>query len=128
MMVPGACAGSDGTAPHGGPVIVAESMILEFQAWWRVAIYTLGSIFVCWHVMHGVQSGFRSVGLNHPKYTPFITKAGHVLAIVIGLGFASVPIVALTGAFDVPAEMADEGADHDDEAPAPDGEPADHHD
>jgi succinate dehydrogenase / fumarate reductase, cytochrome b subunit len=42
---------------------------------------------------HGFASGFQTLGLNHPKYTPFIKKLGNLLAILIPLGFAIIPII-----------------------------------
>ncbi|MBI3552208.1 MAG: succinate dehydrogenase cytochrome b subunit [Elusimicrobia bacterium] len=44
------------------------------------------------HLSHGFQSGFQTFGLNHPRYTPLIKKAGLVFAALIFLGFASMPI------------------------------------
>jgi succinate dehydrogenase / fumarate reductase, cytochrome b subunit len=35
------------------------------------------------------------VGLNHPKYMPFIEKLSLVFAVVVGLGFFSLPLVIL---------------------------------
>lgn len=54
-------------------------------------VYIVGSLVLGVHLLHGFQSAFRSLGLNHPKYTPFITKLGVLFAAIIGLGFASLP-------------------------------------
>ena len=59
---------------------------------WRVALYTTGSFLVGWHVFHGFQSAFRSMGVNHSAFTPALEKAGKGLAVVFGLGFASFPL------------------------------------
>lgn len=56
-------------------------------------VYLLGSLVLGVHLLHGFQSAFKSLGLNHPKYTPFITKLGVLFAAVIGIGFASLPFV-----------------------------------
>ncbi len=58
------------------------------------SVYFLGSLFLGWHLWHGFQSVFQTFGLNHPKYTPWIQRLGIVLAIVLGLGFASFPVWA----------------------------------
>ncbi len=44
------------------------------------------------HLSHGFQSGFQTLGLNHPKYTPIIRKLSIAFALLIFLGFASMPI------------------------------------
>ena len=57
--------------------------------------------FVCLltvHLAHGFQSAFQSLGLNHPRYTPLIKKISIGLALALGVGFASFPvIIMLTG-------------------------------
>jgi succinate dehydrogenase / fumarate reductase cytochrome b subunit len=44
------------------------------------------------HVSHGFWSGFQTLGLNHPKYMPFVERVGIVFSLIIGIGFASIPI------------------------------------
>jgi len=44
------------------------------------------------HLNHGFQSAFQSMGLNHPKYTPMIKKAGSIFAVLMTIGFLSFPI------------------------------------
>jgi len=58
------------------------------------SVYFVGSLFLGWHLLHGFQSVFQTFGLNHPKYTPWIKRLGILLAIIIGLGFASFPVWA----------------------------------
>lgn len=55
--------------------------------------YTFGSLMLLAHLAHGFQSAFQTLGINHPKYTPLIKLVGLVFAIVIGVGFASFPIL-----------------------------------
>ena len=58
----------------------------------HASLYAVASILVAWHVSHGLQSAFRSMGLNHPDLTPISIKAGTGLAILLGIGFASIPL------------------------------------
>jgi succinate dehydrogenase / fumarate reductase cytochrome b subunit len=44
------------------------------------------------HVSHGFWSAFQSLGFNHPKYTPSIECLSKLFAVVVGLGFAALPI------------------------------------
>ena len=57
--------------------------------------------FICLltvHLAHGFQSAFQSLGLSHPRYTPLIKKISIGLAVALGVGFASFPvIIMLTG-------------------------------
>lgn len=54
--------------------------------------YTIAVIVLGFHLNHAFQSAFQTLGLNHKKYTPFITKLGALYSIVIALGFASFPV------------------------------------
>ena len=56
--------------------------------------YTIGSLLVGYHVNHGFQSAFQSLGANHPKFSPLIKRAGLIFSVAVALGFASFPIWA----------------------------------
>lgn len=57
-----------------------------------VIVYVLSMVVIGAHLMHGFQSSFQSLGLNHKKYTPFIKFLGTAYSILIPLGFAIIPI------------------------------------
>lgn len=61
-----------------------------------LAIYLLGVVVVALHVRHGLWSAFQTVGANHPKYMPFIQKLSIVFAVIVGIGFGSLPLVILS--------------------------------
>jgi succinate dehydrogenase / fumarate reductase cytochrome b subunit len=44
------------------------------------------------HLLHGFQSAFQSVGLNNPNWTPKIKFFGTAFAIVVPLLFAIIPV------------------------------------
>lgn len=56
--------------------------------------YVVGSIVLGYHLSHGFQSAFHTLGLRHPKYAPIIRTLSILLALVVGLGFASFPVWA----------------------------------
>ncbi len=61
-----------------------------------VLFYVLSMAVMGFHLSHGFQSGFQSLGLNHPKYNPFIQKVGlWIFAILIPIGFAIIPVYFL---------------------------------
>jgi len=66
-----------------------------FSHWGWVLFYIVGVIIVAVHISHGLWSGFQTLGLNHPKYMPFIRRFGTVLSFVIGAGFASIPVLII---------------------------------
>ena len=61
-----------------------------------LAIYLLGVLVVAFHVRHGLWSAFQTVGANHPKYMPFIQKLSMVFAVIVAIGFGSLPLVILS--------------------------------
>lgn len=62
-----------------------------------VVVYVLGVISLAYHLMHGFQSAFQTLGWNHPKYTPIIKAVGFWFSIIIPLVFASMPIAMYLG-------------------------------
>jgi succinate dehydrogenase / fumarate reductase cytochrome b subunit len=63
-----------------------------FNVNWIVGLYVAGVIALFWHLYHGFQSAFQSLGVNHKKYTPLLKSIGFGYAIIICLLFASMPI------------------------------------
>ncbi len=62
-----------------------------------VLIYVLAMIGLSYHLMHGFQSAFQTMGWNHPKYTPCIKQAGFWFSIIVPFVFALMPIAMYTG-------------------------------
>jgi len=58
----------------------------------NVLVYLLGVISLGYHLMHGFQSAFQTLGVNHKKYTPFIKSFGNIFSILIAFVFAMMPI------------------------------------
>ena len=69
--------------------------IEKFQNPLYVAIYELGIIALFFHLTHGFQSAFQTLGLNHKKYTPIIKTLGWIYAIIIPGIFAFIPLYIL---------------------------------
>lgn len=80
-------------APHN----LYESMKEEFQKWWVVLIYCLGVISLFWHLLHGFQSAFQSLGINHKRYTPIIKTIGVGYTFIICLLFLAMPLAFYFG-------------------------------
>lgn len=56
------------------------------------ALYVFAMASLAFHLQHGFQSAFQSLGLSHPVYTPIIKKIGVALCIVVPVAFASIPV------------------------------------
>lgn len=67
-------------------------VVQSFQIWWYVALYVISMVALAYHLIHGFQSAFQSLGLNHKKYTPFIQKFGYAFSVIVCLGFAIIPL------------------------------------
>jgi len=63
-----------------------------FKIWWYVALYVIAVLLLGFHLNHGFQSAFQTFGWNHKKYFSLVKKIGTVYAIIMALGFASMPI------------------------------------
>jgi len=64
----------------------------SFKQLWYVIVYALCMVAIGFHLWHGFQSGFQSLGLNHPRYTPLVKKTGYAFAIVVPALFAAIPV------------------------------------
>lgn len=62
------------------------------SCWWYSLLYIIAVALLGFHLNHGFQSAFQTFGWNHKKYTPLIKKLGTIYAIIMAVGFASMPI------------------------------------
>ncbi|MBK8944196.1 MAG: succinate dehydrogenase cytochrome b subunit [Ignavibacteriae bacterium] len=54
--------------------------------------YFIVMIFLGIHLNHAFQSAFQTFGLRHTKFTSMVERLGTFIAIVITIGFASIPV------------------------------------
>jgi succinate dehydrogenase / fumarate reductase cytochrome b subunit len=59
---------------------------------WLVALYLLGCFSLAYHLMHGFQSAFRSLGLHNNRYLAMLNALGMGFSIVVPLAFAMMPV------------------------------------
>jgi succinate dehydrogenase / fumarate reductase cytochrome b subunit len=76
---------------------VYHNVIASFSNPFVSAWYIFAMVLLAFHLRHGLWSMFNSLGLTHPRYTPALRRAATFFAVVIFLGFISVPIGVLTG-------------------------------
>lgn len=66
----------------------------SFHNIWYVIIYVIAMIALSYHLLHGFQSAFQTLGWTHRKYSPIVKFIGTWLfAVIIPVGFALMPIV-----------------------------------
>jgi succinate dehydrogenase / fumarate reductase cytochrome b subunit len=59
--------------------------------------YVVAMLFLGLHVSHGFGSMFQTLGASHPRYHQTVRRIGPVFAVLIVLGFISVPLAVFLG-------------------------------
>ncbi len=88
---------SENAAISEGPHDIFKMMVQGFHVWWVSAFYLLAMGLLCLHLSHGASSMFQSLGWRNEVYRPFLDGAARVVALVIFLGYASIPVAILLG-------------------------------
>jgi len=65
-----------------------------FRNPWIAGGYAVALVGLGLHLSHGFESAFQTLGVNHPKYTPFIKILGVLFAVAVAGAFAAIPIWA----------------------------------
>ena len=69
-------------------------VVSSFSNLLYVVFYVIAMGTLSFHLLHGFQSAFRTLGWIHRKYTPIVYFIGTwVFAVIIPLGFAAMPVV-----------------------------------
>lgn len=76
-------------------------MIEVFQNPWIVVLYVVACISLAWHLLHGFQSAFRTLGLHNKKYIKLVKLAGGIFSILVPLLFALMPVSMYFGWVDM---------------------------
>ncbi len=63
-----------------------------FQSPAYVLFYVISMGTLGFHLSHGVQSSFQSLGFRHPRYTPGLKIFSTAYALIVGLGFGAQPV------------------------------------
>ena len=62
-----------------------------------VALYVLGCLSLMYHLLHGFQSAFRTLGVPDGKYITLIKGFGFGFAVIVSIAFAMMPISVFEG-------------------------------
>lgn len=76
---------------------IFKMMVVGFNNGWVSAFYIVGVALLCLHLSHGASSMFQSIGWKSDAYRPFLDNAARVVAVLIFLGYTSIPVAILLG-------------------------------
>src|SRR4030095_4620193 len=72
-------------------------MVHVFQNLWIVILYVIGCISLAWHLIHGFQSSFRTMGVSNKRYLALLNGTGWTFSILVSLLFAMMPVSVYLG-------------------------------
>jgi succinate dehydrogenase / fumarate reductase cytochrome b subunit len=76
---------------------VYGNVVSGFKVWWVSLWYIFAMGLLGLHLSHGLWSMFQSVGLAHKRHTALLKSAAKAIAILIVLGYISIPISVMLG-------------------------------
>jgi len=79
---------------YGNPY---QNAIAGFNVWWVTAFYVVGVVALGLHLYHGLWSALQTFGINNPKYNRFRRPTAGVIAVLITLGYLSIPLGVMMG-------------------------------
>ena len=78
----------DGKDYHDLGILVIE----KFSKGGIVVFYIACFLILSFHLLHGFQSAFQSLGLEHKTYTPVIKFLGVLYTVIVTAGFILIPV------------------------------------
>jgi succinate dehydrogenase / fumarate reductase cytochrome b subunit len=58
-------------------------------------LYIMAMCFLGLHLAHGVESFLQTWGLKNPKFAPVINQSSHLFALLMVIGYSSIPVYVL---------------------------------
>ncbi len=77
---------------------VYANVVGNFDVWWMVVIYVAALVALALHIYHGTWSIFQTFGINSRRWDKLVRRSAATVALVVFVGFVSVPIGVLVGA------------------------------
>ena len=72
-------------------------MKVTFSEWWVVIVYVVACISLAYHLLHGFQSAFRTLGLSNTRYIAMVNAVGVGYSVIVPLIFALMPVAMKLG-------------------------------
>ncbi len=74
-----------------------QNVVDGFKVWWVSLIYMIAIIVLGLHLYHGLWSAMQTMGFNNPKYNAWRRPTASIIALVIAIGYISIPVSVLFG-------------------------------
>ena len=78
-----------GTVPEGGDYVLVYDL---FHIWYYTLIYVASFVLLGFHLNHGFQSAFQSMGANNSTWSVIWKKAGTVYSVIVAGGFTVIAL------------------------------------
>ncbi len=80
----------------GSPLTMYDEVVAVLSNPFYSGVYILAQVFLAWHLCHGFQSAFQTLGVQiNSKTGKFIKSVGYGFGIVVPAGFAAIPLYFL---------------------------------
>ena len=79
---------------YGNPY---QNAIAGFRVWWVTGFYVVGVVALGMHLYHGLWSAMQTLGINNAKYNRYRRPTAAGVAILITVGYLSIPLAVAMG-------------------------------
>ncbi|MDH6136729.1 succinate dehydrogenase / fumarate reductase cytochrome b subunit [Kitasatospora sp. MAA4] len=83
--------------PRGEPGHPYQNIVASFSTWYGGGIYCVAMLALGLHVRHGFWSAAQTLGVNNPRRDRTLKICANLLALVLTIGFLSVPVAVMIG-------------------------------
>jgi succinate dehydrogenase cytochrome b subunit len=82
--------------PHGLHDVYAM-MLIGFSYPLVSVFYIVGMILLCAHLSHGIESSAQTLGVQTQRVRGIFALGGRALALILAIGYISIPVAVLAG-------------------------------
>ena len=79
------------------PFAVYQNVVAAFAVWPIAVLYIVAMAVLCLHLDHGFWSMLQTLGWNTARNEATLKIVSRVIAIILFIGFTSVPVAVITG-------------------------------
>jgi succinate dehydrogenase / fumarate reductase cytochrome b subunit len=76
---------------------VYHNVVAAFSVWYVSLFYIVAMTCLCLHLSHGIWSMLQTLGWNNARTTPALQALSRGMALVVFVGFISVPVAVMAG-------------------------------
>jgi succinate dehydrogenase / fumarate reductase, cytochrome b subunit len=76
---------------------VYNNVLAGFSVWYVSLFYIVAMACLCLHLDHGIWSMLQTLGVNNARTTSALKVLSRTLALIVFVGFISVPVAVLAG-------------------------------